>query len=196
MECYTTLGVVNIIYNSKEIIDYISSPKLNGYQSLHTHIVVSDKFNLLVKIRDFLMERKATYGLSYEEYKKIGGIKLFQVIETLDDNISNDKEFLEKVEKEFYGEKVSFFTPDGTRCELPYGATLVDAAYFIHTEIGNHMIKASVNGVIKPYSYKIHDGDTVRIFTGEDVSPTEEQLKYAKTNYTKAALRKALKKGA
>ena len=58
------------------------------------------------------------------------------------------------------------------------------------------MIKASVNGVIKPYSYKIHDGDTVRIFTGEDVSPTEEQLKYAKTNYTKAALRKALKKGA
>ena len=195
-ECYPTLGVVNSLYKSKKITDYISNPKLNHYQSLHSHIVVSDKFNLLVKIRDSLMERKATYGLSYDEYKKIGGIKLFQVIETLDDNISNDKEFLEKVEKEFYGEKVSFFTPDGTRCELPYGATLVDAAYFIHTEIGNHMIKASVNGVIKPHSYKIHDGDTVRIFTGEDVSPTEEQLKYAKTNYTKAALRKALKKGA
>ena len=194
-ECYPTLGVVNSLYKSKKTTDYISNPKLNCYQSLHSHIVVSSKFNLLVKIRDLLMERKATYGLSYDEYKKVGGIKLFQVIETLDDNISNDKEFLEKVEKEFYGEKVSFFTPDGTRCELPCGATLVDAAYFIHTEIGNHMIKASVNGVIKPNGYKIHDGDTIRIFTSEDSKPTEEQLKYAKTNYTKAALRKALIRG-
>ena len=90
---------------------------------------------------------------------------------------------------------MSFFTPDGTRCELPCGATLVDAAYFIHTEIGNHMIKASVNGVIKSNGYKIHDGDTIRIFTSEDSKPTEEQLKYAKTNYTKAALRKALIRG-
>ena len=195
LECYPTLGIVNSLYKSKKITDYISNPKLNRYQSLHSHIVVSDEFNLLVKIRDSLMERKATYGLSYDEYKKIGGIKLFQVIETLDDNISNDKEFLEKVEKEFYSEKVSFFTPDGTRCELPYGATLVDAAYFIHTEIGNHMIKASVNGVIKPNNYRIHEGDTIRIFTGEDVSPTEEQLKDAMTNYTKVALRKALTRG-
>lgn len=194
MECYQTLGIVNDLYKAKKVTDYISNAKPNSYQSLHAHIVVSDQFNLLVKIRDPLMERKATYGISNADYRQIGGIKLFQVIETLDDNVTSDKDFLEKIGKEFYGEKVSFFTPDGTRCELPYGATLVDAAYFIHTDIGKHMIKASVNGVIKPDNYKIREGETIRIFTNGEVDPTEEQLKNAKTNYAKAAINRALKR--
>ena len=78
-ECYPTLGVVNSLYKSKKTTDYISNPKLNHYQSLHSHIVVSDKFNLLVKIRDSLMERKATYGLSYEEYKKLEESNYFKL---------------------------------------------------------------------------------------------------------------------
>lgn len=194
MECYQTLGIVNDLYKAKKVTDYISNAKPNSYQSLHAHIVVSDQFNLLVKIRDPVMERKATYGISNADYRQIGGIKLFQVIETLDDNVTSDKDFLEKIGKEFYGEKVSFFTPDGTRCELPHGATLVDAAYFIHTDIGKHMIKASVNGVIKPDNYKIREGETIRIFTNGEVDPTEEQLKNAKTNYAKAAINRALKR--
>lgn len=194
MECYQTLGIVNDLYKAKKVTDYISNAKPNSYQSLHAHIVVSDQFNLLVKIRDPLMERKATYGISNADYRQIGGIKLFQVIETLDDNVTSDKDFLEKIGKEFYGEKVSFFTPNGTRCELPHGATLVDAAYFIHTDIGKHMIKASVNGVIKPDNYKIREGETIRIFTNGEVDPTEEQLKNAKTNYAKAAINRALKR--
>ena len=194
MECYQALGIVNNLYKAKKVTDYISSAKPNSYQSLHSHIVVSDQFNLLVKIRDPSMESKATYGISNADYQQIGGIKLFQVIETLDDNVANDRNFLKKIGKEFYGEKVSFFTPDGTRCELPYGATLVDAAYFIHTDIGKHMIKASVNGVIKKDQYRIKEGETVRIFTSNEAYPTEEQLKNAKTSYTKAVIKRVLKR--
>lgn len=195
-DCYYSLGVINSLFHSKKVTDLISSPKLNGYQSLHSHLVLAEDFNALIKIRDYLMEQKATNGLSYEEYKKIGGMKLFQVISTLQKAELNNQDFLQIISQIFYGEKVVFFDLSGKRYELPLGATITDAAYFLHTGIGSHMCRASINGELVKFDHELKDGDTIKIFKDKEL-PSEVlrmHLEAARTNYTKAAIIRELKK--
>ena len=193
-DCYSTLGVVNKLFHTKKVTDLISSPKLNGYQSLHSHSVISEDFNALIKIRDYLMEQKATNGLSYEEYKKIGGMKLFQVISTLQKTELNNQDFLQTISQMFYGEKVVFFDLSGRRYELPLGATVTDAAYFLHTEIGSHMNRASINGELVLFDHELKDGDTIKVFKDKEMSleTLKMHLEAARTNYTKAAIKRKL----
>lgn len=177
VDCYTALGITNDLYANKQVVDYIGSPKPNSYQSIHDIITYQDKQkqsqDILIKFRTKLMDLKATYGMSVEDYRKKGGQKLFQGISLIDQTSSNDETFMERVQKEIFGDKVTVFTPSGERCELAKGATVVDFAFYIHTKLGLYMRGASVNGMLVPNDYELQNSDTIHIIRGEELISKE-----------------------
>lgn len=193
-DCYVALGIVNGLYPSKSVVDFISNPKPNDYRSIHDIITSPSGENYLVKIRDKKMETTAAYGMSYDSFLHRGGFQMFQSVFTFDDESSNDKAFFQKIEKDIFKKTVDFFDRDGHRRSLPQGATALDFAYSIHTTIGLHMGLAIVNGNSVEKNYRIKDGDQINIITGNYELPTEEDIKIAKTVYAKETMKKELKR--
>lgn len=193
-DCYVALGIVNGLYPSKSVEDFISNPKPNDYRSIHDIITSPSGENYLVKIRDKKMETTAAYGMSYDSFLHRGGFQMFQSVFTFDDESSNDKAFFQKIEKDIFKKTVDFFDRDGHRRSLPQGATVLDFAYSIHTTIGLHMGLAIVNGNSVEKNYRIKDGDQINIITGNYELPTEEDIKIAKTVYAKETMKKELKR--
>lgn len=193
-DCYAALGIVNGLYPSKSVVDFISNPKPNDYRSIHDIITSPSGENYLVKIRDKKMETTAAYGMSYDSFLHRGGFQMFQSVFTFDDESSNDKAFFQKIEKDIFKKTVDFFDRDGHRRSLPQGATVLDFAYSIHTTIGLHMGLAIVNGNSVEKNYRIKDGDQINIITGNYELPTEEDIKIAKTVYAKETMKKELKR--
>lgn len=193
-DCYVALGIVNGLYPSKSVEDFISNPKPNDYRSIHDIITSPSGENYLVKIRDKKMETTAAYGMSYDSFLHRGGFQMFQSVFTFDDESSNDKAFFQKIEKDIFKKTVDFFDRDGHRRSLPQGATALDFAYSIHTTIGLHMGLAIVNGNSVEKNYRIKDGDQINIITGNYELPTEEDIKIAKTVYAKETMKKELKR--
>ena len=193
-DCYVALGIVNGLYPSKKVVDYIGNPKPNDYRSIHDIITSPSGENYLVKIRDKKMETTAAYGMSYDSFLHRGGFQMFQSVFTFDDESSNDKAFFQKIEKDIFKKTVDFFDRDGHRRSLPQGATALDFAYSIHTTIGLHMGLAIVNGNSVEKNYRIKDGDQINIITGNYELPTEEDIKIAKTVYAKETMKKELKR--
>lgn len=193
-DCYVALGIVNGLYPSKSVVDFISNPKPNDYRSIHDIITSPSGENYLVKIRDKKMETTAAYGMSYDSFLHRGGFQMFQSVFTFDDESSNDKAFFQKLEKDIFKKTVDFFDRDGHRRSLPQGATALDFAYSIHTTIGLHMGLALVNGNSVEKNYRIKDGDQINIITGNYELPTEEDIKIAKTVYAKETMKKELKR--
>lgn len=193
-DCYVALGIVNGLYPSKSVVDFISNPKPNDYRSIHDIITSPSGENYLVKIRDKKMETTAAYGMSYDSFLHRGGFQMFQSVFTFDDESSNDKAFFQKIEKDIFKKTVDFFDRDGHRRSLPQGATALDFAYSIHTTIGLHMGLALVNGNSVEKNYRIKDGDQINIITGNYELPTEEDIKIAKTVYAKETMKKELKR--
>lgn len=193
-DCYAALGIVNGLYPSKSVVDFISNPKPNDYRSIHDIITSPSGENYLVKIRDKKMETTAAYGMSYDSFLHRGGFQMFQSVFTFDDESSNDKAFFQKIEKDIFKKTVDFFDRDGHRRSLPQGATALDFAYSIHTTIGLHMGLAIVNGNSVEKNYRIKDGDQINIITGNYELPTEEDIKIAKTVYAKETMKKELKR--
>lgn len=193
-DCYVALGIVNGLYPSKSVVDFISNPKPNDYRSIHDIITSPSGENYLVKIRDKKMETTAAYGMSYDSFLHRGGFQMFQSVFTFDDESSNDKAFFQKLEKDIFKKTVNFFDRDGHRRSLPQGATALDFAYSIHTTIGLHMGLALVNGNSVEKNYRIKDGDQINIITGNYELPTEEDIKIAKTVYAKETMKKELKR--
>lgn len=194
-DCYVALGIVNDLYPSKSVVDYISNPKPNDYRSIHDIITSPSGENYLVKIRDKKMETTDAYGMSYDSFVNRGGFQMFQSVFTFDDESSNDKVFFQKIEKDIFKKTVDFFDRNGHRRSLPQGATALDFAYSIHTTIGLHMGLAIVNGNSVDKNYRIKDGDQINIITSDLYTvPTEEDIKIAKTVYAKETMRKEMKK--
>lgn len=193
-DCYAALGIVNGLYPSKSVVDFISNPKPNDYRSIHDIITSPSGENYLVKIRDKKMETTAAYGMSYDSFLHRGGFQMFQSVFTFNDESSNDKAFFQKIEKDIFKKTVDFFDRDGHRRSLPQGATALDFAYSIHTTIGLHMGLAIVNGNSVEKNYRIKDGDQINIITGNYELPTEEDIKIAKTVYAKETMKKELKR--
>ncbi len=192
-DCYLALGVVNQLYPSKSVIDFISNPKPNDYQSIHDVITTSSGENYLVKIRDQKMEIHDAYGMSSDRFQNKGGFHIFQSVFTFDDDSVNDKAFYKKIEKDILKKTVDFFDKSGHRRSLPTGATALDFAYAIHSTIGLKMSKAIVNGDIVDKNYRIKDNDQISIITSDDyVCPTPEDIKIAKTVYAKETIRKEM----
>ncbi|MCR4330552.1 MAG: TGS domain-containing protein, partial [Patescibacteria group bacterium] len=203
-DCYSVLGIVHNIWRPLpgRIKDYIATPKLNGYQSLHTTIFTGDGGIAEIQIRTKEMHDEAEYGiashLSYKETengtehlqrrfeKQLPWIK--QLLEW-QKNTPQSGEFLEHLRTEFFKDRVFVFTPDGDVIDLPEESSPIDFAYAIHTDIGNHLSGVKINGKMVSLDTPLKTGDIIEIVTKKGAHPTTKWLKYAKTALAKKQIR-------
>jgi GTP diphosphokinase / guanosine-3',5'-bis(diphosphate) 3'-diphosphatase len=202
-ECYEALGSVHSTWKPVpgRFKDYIALPKGNGYQSLHTTVIGPFGERMEIQIRTRRMHEIAEYGIAAHWKYKEGKIEaaesdkiyagLRQLLEWKD--IKDPAEFLEAVKGELIPNMVYVFTPKGDLKELPNGATPVDFAYSIHTEIGNRCTRARANGKLVPLSYGLKSGDTVEIITLPDRQPSRDWLKFVVTSRAKTKIRSWLR---
>jgi GTP diphosphokinase / guanosine-3',5'-bis(diphosphate) 3'-diphosphatase len=199
-ECYEALGIVHSLWRPVpgRFKDYIAMPKANFYQSLHTTVFGSNSEMMEVQIRTEEMHALAEYGVAahwqYKEGKQVAdkGDQMFiwlrQILE-LQKEMKDPREFLNTVKVELFPEEVYVFTPLGDVKELPLGATPIDFAYAIHTEVGNQCVGAKVNGRMVPLKTALKNGDVVEIVTNASHKPSKDWLKIAKTSRALSKIR-------
>lgn len=198
--CYHVLGLVHALWQPipGRVKDYIAVPKPNGYQSLHTTVIALEGLPLEVQIRTREMHRIAEYGIAAHWLYKEGltdpeelkrRVSWLKSIQEWQQEFSSSREFVEAVTRDLLGGRVFVFTPKGRIINLPRGATPVDFAYHIHTEVGHHMVGAKVNGRIVPLSYELQNGEIVEILTSKSAHPSKDWLEFAKTRSAKGKIR-------
>lgn len=204
MNCYALLGVIHSLWRPLpgRFKDYIAIPKSNLYQSLHTTVVGPKGEHVEFQIRTEEMHRVAEYGIAaHWKYKEQGRVQdkdskafgwLRQFIEWQQD-LPDNRQFMDSVKLELFHDVVYVFTPKGTVKELPKGATPVDFAYAIHTEVGDHCVGAKVNGKIVPLRYEVSSGDTVEILTSPNQTPHKDWLKFVRTSRAKTKIKHWIK---
>ncbi|MFZ2522920.1 MAG: RelA/SpoT family protein [Minisyncoccia bacterium] len=195
-DCYKVLGIVHGAWRPlpERIKDYIATPKLNGYRSIHTTIFSGDGAIIEVQIRTEKMHREAEYGVaSHLSYKE--GKKSANWIERLSEyhKIVGD-EFVEGVKTDFFEERIFLFTPLGDVIDLPKGSSLIDFAYAIHTDIGDHMSGGKVNGKFVAISTILKNGDRVEIETKKNAKPSNKWLESCKTTMARRKIQQSLDK--
>ena len=201
-DCYLALGAVHASYPliPGRFKDYISTPKSNGYQSLHTGVTLRAPINqkIEVQIRTPEMQRVADNGLAaHWSYKQSiagpEGGKTFpwveDLLEILDDSSTGD-EFLENTKLELYQDQVFCFTPKGRLIPLPRGATPIDFAYAVHSQVGDTCVGAKVNGRIMPLRQELQNGDQVEITTSRNGTPSPAWERFAVTGKARARIRR------
>lgn len=217
-DCYETLGVVHKKYKPMigRIKDYISLPKPNGYQSIHTTVFGPEGRIMEIQIRTLRMHNEAEFGIAahwiYSEQKKKKDWRRFifkkkkvipekelewvkQLREWQNEIGRDDEEFIQSLKIDFFKNHIFAFTPQGDIIDLPEEATPVDFAYSIHGEIGNHATGAKANNKMVPLDYHIRNGEVIEILTSKDrKSPNPDWLKFAKTANAKSHIRRELKK--
>ena len=207
-DCYTVLGIVHTLWNQVpgRFKDYISVPKANMYQSLHTTVVGGRRipFPFEVQIRTWEMHRVAEYGIAAHWRYKEGSTeednldhKLYWVRQMLDwqTETRDSREFLDTLKTDLFAEEVFLFTPKGDVISMPKGATPLDFAYRIHSAVGNQCVGARVNGKIVPLDTPLETGDRVEIMTSaSSKGPGTDWLRICKTPQAKAKIRQFLKK--
>ena len=203
-DCYAALGVVHTLWAHvpKEFDDYIATPKGNNYQSLHTAVIGPEGRTLEVQIRSRDMHERAELGLaSHWRYKEGGKFDpgfeqkitwLRQLLEWKDEE-SDAGGFVDRFKAEVFEDRVYVITPKGNVVDLAYGATPLDFAYHIHTEIGNRCRGAKINGNIVPLTYTLKTGEQVEILQSRTGTPSRDWLNphlgYLKTSRAKAKVR-------
>ena len=208
-DCYNVLGIVHDIFTplTNRFKDYISTPKSNMYQSLHTTVFDKNGIPFEVQIRTYEMHQTAEYGIAaHWRYKlKVKGGKT----DSLDENLAWIRKTLEvqneaddstdivrTIKYDLSSNEVYVFTPKGDVIQLPYGATVIDMAYAIHSGVGNRMIGAKVNSRIVPIDYEVKNGDIVEILTQKEGTggPKRDWLKIVKTNSARTKIRQWFKR--
>jgi GTP pyrophosphokinase len=203
-ECYEALGVVNNLFRPVpgRLKDYIGMPKANFYQSIHSTVIGPYGERMEVQIRTQEMHRIAEEGIaahwSYKEKKpfKVKDAQRFAWLRQLVDlqkDLKTPEELLEGMRLELFPDEVYVFTPQGEVKELPRGATPVDFAYAIHTEVGNTCTGAKVNGRMVPLRHELQNGDTVEIITSANQRPNRDWLQFVKTPKARHKIRQWLK---
>ena len=193
-DCYSALGAVHTLWHPMpgRFKDYIAMPKYNMYQSLHTTVMGPAGRPLEVQIRTEEMHRASEYGVAaHWRYKEGGGKvsadeldkQLAWLREMVDwqDETEDSREFLKSLKMDLDNQDVYVFTPNGDVKTLRAGATPVDFAYAIHTEVGNHCVGAKVNGTIVPLTYELKVGDRVEVLTSKNASPSRDWLSIVRT---------------
>ncbi len=203
-ECYEALGIVHSLWKPVpgRFRDYISLPKTNMYQSLHTTVIGPYGERMEIQIRTEEMNRVAREGIAAHWLYKEGTIVtrdaerqfdwLHQLMEWQKE-LDDPREFIESVKMDLFPNEVYVFTPQGEVKEFPRGATPIDFAYAIHTEVGHHCAGARVNGRMVPLKYELHNGEAVEIITSEHHVPSRDWLKYVKTSRARARIRQWIK---
>lgn len=218
VDCYETLGIVHHKYRPLvgRIKDYISLPKPNGYQSIHTTVFGTDGKIMEIQIRTKKMHDEAESGIaahwiysdrkkSWTDFLKFGKQSKKYIGEELSwvnqlrewqvDLGKNDPEFMEGLKIEFFKNHIFAFTPHGDVIDLPEEATTIDFAYKVHSEIGNRATGAKANGKMVSLDYRVKNGDVIDIITSkENKNPSRDWLKFVRTSLAKSHIKKALKK--
>jgi GTP pyrophosphokinase len=206
-DCYGALGAVHSLWRPipGRFKDYVAMPKSNMYQSLHTTVVGPGGKPLEIQIRTREMHRTAQFGIAAHWRYKEGSKQareaadlawLGQMMEWLKD-MADPREFMEGLKIDLYGGQVFVFTPRGDVVNLPSGATPVDFAYSIHTEVGHRTIGAKVGGKLVPLDYELRTGDTVEILTSkaQGEGPSQDWLQFVKTPRARGKIRQWFSRG-
>ena len=206
-DCYTVLGIVHTLWNQipGRFKDYISVPKSNMYQSLHTTLVGGRKmpFPFEIQIRTWEMHRIAEFGVAAHWRYKEGGPegdldnKMYWLRQILDwqNDTRDSREFIDSLKTDLFSEEVLIFTPKGDIISMPRGATPIDFAYRIHSGVGNRCTGAKINGRIVPLDTVLETGDRVDIITSTtSKGPSMDWLKVVKTQQARAKIRQFFKK--
>mgnify|MGYP004453256071 CR=1 FL=1 len=205
-DCYNVLGLVHDMFNlvPDRFKDYISTPKPNMYQSLHTTVIGKEGIPFEVQIRTWEMHQIAEYGIAaHWKYKAgVGNKKLNSeatyewVRKLLESQQDTDaEEFVRSMRVDLFADEVFVFTPQGDVVNLPAGATPIDFAYSIHSAVGNRMTGAKVNGRIVPFDTKLQNGDIVEVITSNaSRGPSRDWMKICKSNEARNKIRQWFKK--
>lgn len=210
-DCYHALGIVHTTWSMVpgRFKDYVSTPKQNDYRSIHTTVVGPGRQRVELQIRTEEMHRFAEYGIAahalYKDGDKISGGRniadlskesgayawLRETIERLNDPNLNPEEFLENTKLELFQDQVFCFTPKGRIIALPRGATPIDFAYAVHTDVGNTCVGAKINGRVRPVMTELANGDEVEVLTAKAQIPPAAWEQIAVTGRARAAIRRA-----
>jgi len=203
--CYAALGIMHGSFPPvpARIKDYIARPKANGYQSLHTTVIGPEQRRIEVQIRSREMHRVAEEGIaSHWQYKEgrltlspeeVGRISRIRELFDTAREAEDATEFMETVKTEFYADEVFVFTPAGDVKRLKRGATALDFAYAIHSDVGHHCTGAKANGKMVPLRYELRSADRVEILTSPNQQPNRDWLKIAKTGRAISKIRRHLR---
>ena len=200
-DCYKALGIFHKEWNCipGKFKDYISSPKINKYQSLHTSIIGPNRRPIEIQLRTLQMHEFAERGIAshwkYKSSEKFNSLTwkeydwLADLVEIIDRN-ENPEDFFEYTKLQMFQENVFCFTPKGSVIKLPKNATPIDFAYAVHTKIGNHAIACKINGNDGELQSILHNGDVVDIITSKNKSPSLHWIPITKTGKARSAIRK------
>ncbi|MEE1075841.1 MAG: bifunctional (p)ppGpp synthetase/guanosine-3',5'-bis(diphosphate) 3'-pyrophosphohydrolase [Acutalibacteraceae bacterium] len=208
IDCYNILGVVHDIYTPlpHRFKDYISTPKPNMYQSLHTTVIGKEGVPFEVQIRTWEMHHTAEYGIAAHWKYKLGingdggskgdmAEKISWIRQILENQSDDETDILRNIKTDLAPEEVFVFTPKGDILSLPTGATVIDVAYAIHSAVGNRMIGAKVDGKITPIDYMIQTGEIIEILTSKETAgPKRDWLTKVKTSEARTKIKNWFKK--
>lgn len=203
-DCYGALGIIHGNWRPLigRIKDYIALPKPNGYKSIHTTVFASSGHIVEIQIRTREMNEQAEFGIAahwiYGQEKKSSNpskteFKWLKEFSKIQKTIKSPGELLTSLKMDFFEDRIFVFTPDGDVKDLPLGATPLDFAYSIHTDIGKHCSGARVNGKIASFDTKLSNGDIVEIITSKNSKPKSDWLKFAKTQVARNNIKKFVK---
>ena len=200
-DCYQALGIFHQHWNCipGKFKDYISSPKINHYKSLHTAVIGPNKRPIEIQIRTMEMHEFAERGIAshwkYKSSEKFNSLTwkeydwLADLVEIIDKN-ENPEHFYEYTKLQMFQENVFCFTPKGSVIKLPKGATPIDFAYAVHTKVGDNAISCQINGNDSELQSILHNGDVVNIITSKNKSPSLHWIPVTKTGKARAAIRR------
>ena len=208
--CYGALGIVHQLYTPVQdrFKDYIATPKRNGYQSIHTTVIGDSGKMVEVQIRTIKMDRTAEIGIAaHWTYKEQGSILsekekdisrhikwLRELIEHLQSEDKNPREFLKLLKIDLFQDEIFVFTPGGDLKQLKIDSTPIDFAFEVHTQVGMHCIGAKINGNIVPLNTMLKSGDNVEIITSKKQTPSQAWLKFVKTAKAKTHIKRWVNK--
>lgn len=200
-ECYRVLGIIHSLWKPLpgRIKDFIAIPKPNGYRSIHTTVFIGGGGVVEIQIRTPEMHQEASYGMAahfaYKEKMKDGNklkLKWLEELKGLSDELHETDKYFEQLKTDFFSDRMFIFTPEGDVIDLPKDSSVVDFAYAIHSDIGDHVAGAKINGKMSQIFSKLKTRDIVEIITKDTAHPSSKWLEHTKTTLAKKRIRSYL----